>query len=160
MAGPTVVQTEIIAEPDAVWRTVSDVDRWPRILTSMSALLRLEGAGMEVGAKWRETRPILGLTATYEVTVVDVQPGSSVTLALAFDDADARLTYRFKPSSLGTRLQAEVAISLKGAGLNKINSRLKSAIVGGGGADIAKEVATRDLADFKAALRPLPGVEY
>jgi uncharacterized protein YndB with AHSA1/START domain len=145
-----VARREIVAEPERVWRIVADVDRWPRILTSLASLQRLEGTGLEPGVRWRETRPILGVTATYEVTVTDVQPVVGFTLSAAFDDATVRTTYRLKPSSLGTRLEATVEADATGVALAK---RLRSVITSGG-SRIAREVADRDLADFQAAMRP------
>lgn len=145
-----VARREIIAEPAVVWATVSDVDRWPRILTSLASLQRLEGTGLEPGVRWRESRPILGLTATYEVTVTDVQPVVGFTLSAAFEDATVNTEYRLRPSSLGTRLEATVEADAGGVALSK---RLRS-VIAIGGARIAREVADRDLADFQAALRP------
>lgn len=145
-----VARREIIAEPEAVWFTVSDVDRWPRILTSLASLERLEGTGLEVGVRWRETRPILGITATYDVTVTDVQPVVGFTLSASFEDATVITEYRLRPSSLGTRLEATVEADATGATLAK---RLRS-VIAIGGLRIAREVADRDLADFQAAMRP------
>jgi carbon monoxide dehydrogenase subunit G len=145
-----VARREIIAEPEVVWATVSDVDRWPRILTSLASLQRLEGTGLEVGVRWRESRPILGLTATYEVTVTDVQRVVGFTLSAAFDDATVTTEYRLRPSSLGTRLEATVEADAGGVALSK---RLRG-VIAIGGPRIAREVADRDLADFQAALRP------
>jgi uncharacterized protein YndB with AHSA1/START domain len=150
VATAVVARREIIAEPEVVWATVSDVDRWPRILTSLASLQRLEGTGLEPGARWRETRPILGVTATYEVSVTDVQPVVQFTLSAAFDDATVRTTYRLRPSSLGTRLEATVEADATGVALGK---RLRG-VIATGGPRIGKEVAERDLADFQAALRP------
>ena len=145
-----VARREIIAEPERVWLTVSDVDRWPRILTSLASLERLEGTGLEPGVRWKETRPILGVTVTYDVTVTDVQPGVGFTLSATFDDATVTTVYRLRPSSLGTRLEATVDADATGVTLAK---RLRSVITSGG-LRIAREVADRDLADFQAALRP------
>jgi carbon monoxide dehydrogenase subunit G len=145
-----VARREVVAEPETVWFTVSDVDRWPRILTSLASLQRLEGTGLEVGARWRETRPILGVTATYEVTVTDVQPVVGFTLSASYEDATVTTVYRLKPSSLGTRLEATVDADASGVAISK---RLRS-VINGGGLRIAREVADRDLADFQAALRP------
>ena len=150
MAAAVVARREIIAEPEVVWATLVDVDRWPRILTSLASLQRLEGTGLEPGVRWRENRPILGLTATYEVTVTDVQPVVGFTLSAAFDDATVRTTYRLGPSSLGTRLEASVEADAAGVALTK---RLRS-VIAIGGPRIAREVADRDLADFQAAMRP------
>lgn len=150
MAATVVARREIIAEPERVWVTVSDVDRWPRILTSLASLQRLEGTGLEVDVRWRETRPILGVTVTYDVTVTDVQPVVGFTLSSAFEDAKITTIYRLKPSSLGTRLEAAVQADAHGVALSK---RLRS-VISVGGLRIAREVADRDLADFQAALRP------
>jgi uncharacterized protein YndB with AHSA1/START domain len=149
VATAAVFNREIIAEPEIVWRMVTDVDRWPRMLSSLASLDRIEGTGLAPGARWRETRLILGVTAVVEMTVTDVQEGKSFTLAASADDATIGLTYRIKPSSLGTRLEATVNADGAGVGLSK---RLRS-VVAGGGAKLAREMIERDLADFQAALR-------
>ncbi len=146
----TVVRRESVAEPEKVWAVVSDVDRWPRILSSLSAFEWIEGMGLAEGARWRETRPILGLTVSYDVTVTDVQPAIGFTLSEKFDDAVISVEYRLKPSSVGTRLEATVTADSSGVPLNK---RILG-VINGGGPRIAREVAERDLADFQAALRP------
>jgi len=149
VATAAVFNSEIIAEPETVWRTVTDVDRWPRILSSLASLDRLEGTGLAPGVRWKETRLILGVTAVVEMTVTDVQEGRSFSLSAKADDATIGLTYRFKPSSLGTRLEATVDADGSGMGLGK---RLRGAFAGGG-AKLAREMVERDLADFQAALR-------
>lgn len=149
MATAAVFNREIIAEPEAVWRTVTDIDRWPRILSSLASLERLEGTGLAPGARWRETRLILGVTAVVEMLVTDVQEGKSFALSVSADDATIGLTYRLVPSGLGTRLEATVNADGSGMGLGK---RLRGAI-SGGGAKLAREMIERDLADFQAALR-------
>lgn len=150
MATAAVFNTEIIAEPEVVWRAVTDIDRWPRILSSLASLDRLEGTGFAPGVRWKETRRILGMTAVVEMTVTDVQEGKSFALAASAEDATIGVTYRFKPSSLGTRLEGTVDASGAGMGIGK---RVRG-IIAGGGAKLAREMIERDLADFRAALRP------
>lgn len=149
MATAAVFNREIIAEPEVVWRMVSDVDRWPHILSSLASLERIEGTSLAPGVRWKETRRILGITAVIQITVTAVDEGKSFSVAVSAEDATIGVVYRVKPSSLGTRLEATVDADSSHTGLGK---RLRGAM-GGGGAKLTREMIERDLADFQAALR-------
>lgn len=64
------------ADPAAVWRALSDVESWPDLLPTVDSVVRVDGAGLEPGARFRVEQPRLR-TADYVVT--DHEPGRSFT---------------------------------------------------------------------------------
>lgn len=75
------VSRGIDARSGIVWEIVTDLDRAPRIMSSVEAVERLDdGTGFDVGTRWRETRRMLGRRSTNVVEVVALQAGRSFTL--------------------------------------------------------------------------------
>ena len=66
--------TEIDAPPDAVWRTLVDIERWPTWTESMRKLSWIDGAGMSVGSRARVEQPKMP-TLVWEVC--ELEPGTS-----------------------------------------------------------------------------------
>lgn len=138
---------EIIAEPDQVWAVLSDIDRSPRVLTTVTAVERIEGPPFDIGTRWKETRLIPGGISTEELTVTGIVTGRSVTVEADIAGSKIRATYRVKPSSLGTRLEAECVVESGSSGFGRLfnpGSRVGRA---------AREGLEQDLRDIGAALR-------
>jgi carbon monoxide dehydrogenase subunit G len=148
MAGPTfAASAEIIAEPDQVWAVLADIDRSPRVLTSVTAVERIDGPPFDVGTRWKETRLIPGGKATEELTITAIVPGRSVTFEADLAGTRLKVVYYVKPSSLGTRLEAECFLDNPGSGLGRLfgaNTRVGRT---------ARDVLEQDLRDIGAALR-------
>lgn len=69
-------QIDIDAEPAAVWRTLTDVESWPKWTASMSSVERLQQGELGVGSTARVVQPKLK-PAVY--TVTECEPGKSFT---------------------------------------------------------------------------------
>ncbi len=151
MAGSQVaVAHEIIAEPEAVWNVLTDLDRRLKILTSVRALERLDGPPFGVGTRWRETRVMAGVPGSVEFLVTEVEPGLALWLDVEFPGARFAVVFRVRPSSLGTRLEADVTVESEASGLGK---RMLGAVIGGRPARILGDTIEQDLRDVAAALR-------
>lgn len=140
---------EIIAEPERVWAVLSDVTRWPRVLTSMTALEPGDGSGVEQGATWREKRRVASINIDLGMTVIESIPAQRLVLQAVTDGATLTLTYMIRPTSLGTRLELTGAVEQAKGGFG---SRISGA-VGGGAARVFKEMLEQDVDDFAAAAR-------
>lgn len=150
MAGTSMlVAREVIAEPPVVWQAFEAIDRFPRVLTSVEKIERTAGAGIEVGAAWLVTRRFFGRTEVHEMRVTAVEPGRSIALESKFGDSSLTITYRVKPSSLGTRIEAEVE------GETASGGRLGRLLAGGGGAAVkaARDMLEQDIQDIASAFR-------
>ena len=140
---------EIIAEADTVWKVITDIDKYPRTRTSVMKVERTSGPGFEVGTAWTEQRYFLGASASFDVEVTAIEDGKSYAIASSIGDSTFSATYRLLPSSLGTRLEAEMAVD---SGSEGMGGWLKS-MMGGGGAKAVKQMFEQDLDDFVASIR-------
>jgi carbon monoxide dehydrogenase subunit G len=147
MAGPTFSAAhEIIAEPEQVWNVLSDIDRSPRVLTTVVSVERVDGPKFDVGTRWKETRLIPGGQTTEELSVTEIVPGRMVAIEADIGGNHVRIVYLVKPSSLGTRIEGECFIESGATGIGRL--------FGGGRVGRAtREVLDQDLRDIAAALR-------
>jgi uncharacterized protein YndB with AHSA1/START domain len=67
---------EIDASAPTVWHVFTDVERWPEWTASVSRLVALDGAGIEVGRRFEIKQPRMP-NLVWEVTAVE--PGRSWT---------------------------------------------------------------------------------
>jgi uncharacterized membrane protein len=72
----TTNSVQISAPADVVWSVFTDVERWPTWTQSVTSLQPLDGAGLEVGRRFRIQQPRLP-ALVWEVTAVE--PGRSWT---------------------------------------------------------------------------------
>lgn len=150
MAAQTVsVQREILAEPLAVWNTVTDIDRAPKVLTAVEKTERLAGDGFEVGTRWQETRRVMGRLATEEMWVTEAVAPVRAVIASESEGTTYTTAIDFKPSSLGTMLVFTFEASTANAG---VGQKLLFALIGKAGVKAAKSAFERDLADIVEAV--------
>ena len=101
------VQREILAEPAAVWRVITDLDRAPAVLTDMVRIERLEGEGYDVGVSWRETRRVLGKETHEDKRVTSVRAPFSTSIRAESRGTRYVTVMHCEPSDLGTVLRVE-----------------------------------------------------
>ncbi|KAA8887190.1 SRPBCC family protein [Nocardia colli] len=74
------VTREIAVPPEQVWSVITDLDRTAEVIRGITKLERVDsGTGFGVGTSWRETRVMLGKSATETMTVTAIVPGQSYT---------------------------------------------------------------------------------
>ena len=96
---------DIDAPPERVWAVMSDVERWPRWTASVTAVQRLEGGPLDVGARARITQPKLA-PAVWLVTVLD--PGRSFAWVAGIPGLRTTGTHWLALSGAGTRATLEL----------------------------------------------------
>ena len=73
------VSQRIEAPAEQVWAVITDLANSPQVISGIDAVEILGGPPeFGVGTRWRETRTMLGKTATEEMEVSAVDPGSLV----------------------------------------------------------------------------------
>jgi carbon monoxide dehydrogenase subunit G len=152
MSGPqSTMSHEVIAEPDQVWKLLTDLDRRLKILTSVRSLERTGGTpGFDVGTQWQEMRVVGGEKVAVNLVVTAIQPGLSVNIDADVDGGRLEIVYRVKPSSIGTRLEADLTVESQSSGLGK---RMLGAMAGNRAGRAMKETIEQDLRDIGANLR-------
>ncbi len=117
------VSQRIAAPAEQVWAVITDLANSPQVISGIDTVEILGGPPeFGVGTRWRETRTMLGKTATEEMEVSAVDPGRSYsavaashgarydsTLTVEPDGASAStltMTFRGEPTSTGGRIMA------------------------------------------------------
>jgi len=92
--------------PADVWQVVIDVDSWPSMTPSVTAVERLDDGPLRLGSRVRITQPKIG---TAEWTVTEVVPGQSFTWASSKGGVRTVATHTITPDGAGTNLELTIA---------------------------------------------------
>lgn len=139
------VQREILAEPTAVWRVITDLDRAADILSEVVRIERLEGDGYDVGVSWREIRQVLGKETAEDRRVVAVRAPMSTSIVSESRGTRYVTKLSCEPSELGTVLRIELKGELHNPTLGR---RIAWALFGKVAMKTARESLERDLTDY------------
>lgn len=131
------VETEIAAPPHVVYATVTDIEHWQEYIRAIERLEVLTSGPLAVGTKFRETRTMLGRTATEEMTVAALTPPGRFDLTaenhgtryLAHHEITAapggsrlRLIFEGTAVTLGAKLGMVIGALFKGAVKKQLQS--------------------------------------
>jgi uncharacterized membrane protein len=118
------VRRHVAAPVERVWAVTTDLGRAPQVVRGIDAVEVLTPGDFGVGTRWRETRTMLGRSATEEMTVTSVEPQRSYTteavrpgvryvsrvaVAPAGDGSELTMTFGARPTSVMTRLLGAVS---------------------------------------------------
>ena len=145
---PVHVKREIMAEPEAVWRVITDLDNAHKVLTAIVKIERLEGEGYEPGVKWRETRRMFGREEAEEMWVTEATAPRSTTVAAESRGTSYTTVFRCEPSSLGTTLHIDFSAESASAGLGQ---RIAMKVMGKAGMKAMEKALLQDLEDIAKA---------
>ena len=73
------VRRHVAAPVERVWAVTTDLAGAPQVVRGIDAVEVLTPGGFGVGTRWRETRTMMGRSATEEMTVTAVEPQRSYT---------------------------------------------------------------------------------
>jgi len=91
------LERSIDASTDAVWHVLTDVEGFEAVLSGVTRIERLAGAGYAIGTRWRETRTMLGREASEDMEVVGIDPGRSTTIAAEVPGMRYRTEFALEP---------------------------------------------------------------
>lgn len=95
------VRRHVGAPVQRVWQVATDLTGSPQVLRGVDAVEVLTAGPFDVGTRWRETRTMMGRSATEEMTVTAVEPQSSYRVEAASRGAHYVSTLAFAPSADG-----------------------------------------------------------
>jgi len=143
------LQRETVAAPASVWSVLTDLDRAAEVLSGVDRVERLAGDGYRVGTRWRETRTMMGRSASEEMAVTAVEPGRSTTVEAGAAGVHYRTAFTLTPlPDRGTCL----AMVFSGSPVEPTApQRLAWRLFGAWGLRMSAKAMRQDLADIAAA---------
>lgn len=144
------LERSIDAPTDAVWRVLTDLEGTAAVLSGVTRVERLAGAGYSIGTRWRETRTMLGREATEEMEVVGIEPGRSTTIAAESHGMRYRTEFTLEPTGGG----AGTLLRMRFSGAHESPSWIQRAaakLTARLGMAATRKAMEQDLADIAAA---------
>lgn len=141
------VRRRVAAPVERVWAVVTDLAGSPRVVRGIDAVEVLTPGEFGVGTRWRETRTMMGRSATEEMTVTAVQPQRSYSTEAVRPGVRYLSTVAVTPAGDGG---SELAMTF-GARPTSAVARVLGALTGPLGRRAVARALTADLADLAAA---------
>ncbi len=129
-----------------VWEVATDLTGAPDVLRAVTSVEVLTDGPFGVGTRWRETRTMLGRSATEEMAVTAVDPHRSYTAEAHSGGARYVSTFTFVPAAGGT----DVTVGFAGTPTGRVTAALAALTA----PLVRRSVVTAlraDLADIAAA---------
>lgn len=120
---PMTFSRTISAPPEKVWRSLTDVARYPALLTKVDATELLHHRAFGPGTSWRETRRPYGWPVTVDLRVTDCQPPFRYVVE-CFAGGHSVTEYRLVPCDGGRGTNLQLTYTLTGGSLIHRISRI------------------------------------
>lgn len=101
MPGVTV-QHRVDADPETTFGVFSDIANAASFIAGIDSIEMLSEGAFGVGTRWRETRTMLGKSATEDMTITDFDPPKAYTAEAESHGTHYVSRYEFQPESGGT----------------------------------------------------------
>lgn len=95
------VRRHVAAPVQRVWEIATDLAGSPQVIRGIDAVEVLTPGPFGAGTRWRETRTMMGRSATEEMTVTAVDPQRSYRVEAASRGAEYVSTFTFTPTADG-----------------------------------------------------------
>ncbi len=142
------VSREVAAPAERVWAIIIDLAGSPAVISAIDKVEVLAGPEpLGVGTRWRETRTMMGKSATEEMWVTAVDPGKSYTVAAESAGAAYESTFHVTPSGAAA---STLTLSFEGRP-QSTSKKVLSATVGRLMGPATRKALAKDLADIAAA---------
>lgn len=141
------VRRHTAAPVQRVWDVATDLSGAPRVITGIDAVEVLTPGPFGVGTRWRETRTMMGRSATEEMSVTAVEPQRSYTVEAASANAHYVSTFAFASSADGG---TDVTATFGGRPTSTV-ARVLGALTAPLGKRAVTKALEQDLRDITAA---------
>ncbi len=141
------VRRHVAAPVERVWAVATDLAGAPQVVRGIDAVEVLTPGAFGVGTRWRETRTMLGRSATEEMTVTAVEPQRSYTTEAVRPGVRYLSTVAVTPAGDGG---SDLAMTF-GARPTSTVTRVLEAVTGPLGRRAVTRALEKDLADIAAA---------
>ena len=142
------VSRSIAAPAERVWEVLVDIPGSPQIISAIDSVEMLAGPDpLDVGTRWRETRTMMGKSATEEMWVTAVDPGRSYSVAA--DSRGAAYESRFDVTPTGAD-SCTLALHFEGHPQGT-GGKVLAATVGRLFLPMERKALEKDLADIAVA---------
>jgi uncharacterized protein YndB with AHSA1/START domain len=141
------ISRHVAAPVQRVWDVATDLAASPEVVRAIDAVEVLTPGPFGVGTRWRETRTMMGRSATEEMTVTAVEPQRSYRVEAASRGAHYVSTFAFTPSADGG---TDVTTTFGGRPTSTV-ARVLGAVAAPLGRRAVTKALQQDLHDIAAA---------
>ena len=140
------VANEITGSVEHVFKQFTDIERSAERVSSIKAIEMLTPSGFELGARWRETREVLGQLDTAEMEVTSYEKNRGYTITHHKGGVRIDTVFRFESVGQKTRVSIEFGFDPQGMPPGLL-APLEWVIAGK-----VRDVLQHDLDDLKGAV--------
>lgn len=148
----TVTVTDQIEAPvERAFEAFTNIEDAAEHVSAIKEVEMLTTRGFELGARWRETREVMGRLDTVEMEVTEYEKNKSYTITHHKAGARIDTRFAFAPSGTGTKVTVEFDLESPGMPPGML------APVGWAIAGKVREVLSHDIADIKETVEKQKG---
>ena len=144
------VDAQVAAPIERVFKVFTDLEQGAERVSNIREIKVLTTRGFELGARWLETRDVLGLLGSAEMEVTAFERNRTYTITHHKAGTRIDTVFTFEPVNESTRVRIEFALEAHGLPPGLL------APLGWASAGTVRDVISRDLADLKESLEQHP----
>lgn len=113
--------------PKEVFDFITASENAPKIVNSVTSMVKLTDGPIGVGTRYRETRLMHGREQQAELEIVAFEPARKYAMQNVTDGIETTYRYNFQPERDGTRI--DLVCEVKASGIKKLMLPLVAAIL-------------------------------
>ena len=134
---------QIDTPPERAFEVFTDIERAAERVSGINKIEMLTTRGFELGARWRETRTVMGRLDTADMGVTEYEKTKSYTITHHKGGARIDTKFAFEPSGVGTKVTVEFDLDGPGMPPGML------ALLGWAIAGKVRDALSHDIADLK-----------